>query len=264
MIVRGKRPEGNFYILDKAISEDRRLSWGARGLLIYLLGKPNHWQVSTSALINETADSSKPLARDGVHALMRELIQAGYCTRHPRRSADGTMSGVDHHISEAPRQVQPDTAQPDTVNPRLVSIEGEVRIEKTRKSASATRIHEPTFNLITGKFDGITLETIALWTAGNPGVNVETEIVRASCWLIANPERNKSRYLRFLSSWMTRACNRPAIPSTDNCRQQSSRERSREDWASGMRAIEKSEADRRAGRVNDANGTRSNDDAFDV
>jgi hypothetical protein len=50
-IIRGSRPDKNFYILDKTISEDKRLSWGARGLLVYLLGKPDHWRVSTAALI---------------------------------------------------------------------------------------------------------------------------------------------------------------------------------------------------------------------
>lgn len=34
MIRRGKRPEGNFYVLDKAISEDRRLSWAALPTLL--------------------------------------------------------------------------------------------------------------------------------------------------------------------------------------------------------------------------------------
>ncbi|RQY86714.1 hypothetical protein [Burkholderia stagnalis] len=34
MIIRAPRPTSAFYILDRRISEDRRLSWAARGLLI--------------------------------------------------------------------------------------------------------------------------------------------------------------------------------------------------------------------------------------
>lgn len=41
-IRRAPRPKSNFYLLDKRISEDRRLSWAARGLLIPLLGKPDN------------------------------------------------------------------------------------------------------------------------------------------------------------------------------------------------------------------------------
>lgn len=133
MIIRGSRPEGNFYILDKQISEDRRLSWPARGLLIYLLGKPNHWQVSVPSLVNETRESAKPMGRDAVWNLLRELIEAGYCSRTQGRKPDGTLGEMDYTISESaidspltdlPCTDQPCTAQPGPANPTLVSIEG--------------------------------------------------------------------------------------------------------------------------------------------
>jgi len=59
-IIRAPRPEANFYMLNKAISDDPRLSWAARGLLIYLLGKPDHWKVSPAHLRGETVGSAKP------------------------------------------------------------------------------------------------------------------------------------------------------------------------------------------------------------
>lgn len=36
-IIRGPRPESNWYALDKRIIEDTRLTWAARGLLVFLL-----------------------------------------------------------------------------------------------------------------------------------------------------------------------------------------------------------------------------------
>lgn len=35
-IIRSPRCESNFYVLDKQISEDKRLGWVARGLLVFL------------------------------------------------------------------------------------------------------------------------------------------------------------------------------------------------------------------------------------
>lgn len=269
MIVRGQRPQSNFYVLNKAVSEDRHLSWAARGLLVFLLGKPDHWQVSTTALINETADSSKPLSRDGVHSLLNELIHAGYCTRHRRRSAKGTMSGTDYHISETPQPAQPGavapgTAKPDTVNPLQASIDGEVTTEKKKESASASTKRtanpatpEPTFDSATGKFEGLEQKTIDQWAQAHPGVDVPMEIMRASCWLIANPEKNKARYLRFLSGWMNRAERRPARTGSDTAsRPLSGRESNRQQWADRIAAAER--------RTRGPHAQRGTDDAIDV
>lgn len=127
-IIRSPRKETNFYILDKNISEDKRLSWGARGLLIYLLGKPDHWKVSVEALRNETAESGKPTGRDGVYAFLSELIDAGYVTREMLQS-NGRMAGYNYYVMElpftenqetAPCTETPYTGEPYTANTTLV------------------------------------------------------------------------------------------------------------------------------------------------
>lgn len=128
-IVRAPRPQSNFYLLDKTISEDKRLSWAARGLLVYLLGKPDHWKVSPQALVNETAKAAKSTGRDGVYNLLSELISTGYAQRRQTRLPGGRMGEIEYHISEAPLPETPDTVAPDTASPhpakpRQVSIEG--------------------------------------------------------------------------------------------------------------------------------------------
>lgn len=129
MIVRAPRPQGNFYLLDKRISEDKRLSWAARGLLVFLLGKPDYWQVSVAALVAETSESGARTGRDGVYALLKELMHAGYLQRDQARAEDGRMGQAHYVVSEvpAPRTAEPDaaplTAQPYTVDPTQVSIE---------------------------------------------------------------------------------------------------------------------------------------------
>lgn len=132
-IVRAPRPQANFYLLDKKISEDRRLSWAARGMLVFLLGKPDHWSVSTHNLINETAECAAPLKRDGVRAVLQELINAGYMRRALARSDAGKLGGYDYEVSEVcirpetvqPAPAQPGPAKPAPANPPLVRIEGE-------------------------------------------------------------------------------------------------------------------------------------------
>lgn len=133
-IRRAPRPETNFYLLDKRISEDKRLSWGARGMLIFLLGKPDHWEVSVANLINETTGSTKKSGRDAVYGMLKELESAGYLSRDKARSKGGEFGGVDYIVHESPltekpETVKPYTDEPDTVNPTQVSIEGVVSNE---------------------------------------------------------------------------------------------------------------------------------------
>lgn len=122
-IIRAPRPAEKFYVLDKRISEDRRLSWAARGLLVYLLGKPDRWEVSVAALVNETKDSGKATRRDGVYSLIRELEETGYLQRRQGRSDGGTFDRNDYMVSELPFTAEPLTAEPLTVEPTQVSTD---------------------------------------------------------------------------------------------------------------------------------------------
>ncbi|HDX9240085.1 TPA: hypothetical protein RQP16_003614 [Klebsiella michiganensis] len=126
-IRRGPRPDTKFYTLDKSISEDPRLSWGARGLLIYLLGKPDNWEVSVADLINQTQDSRKPSGRDAVRSMLNELKQTGYLHTDTMRGENGVFDGVSYVVSETPVLVPetdyPATDSPLAANPPLISNE---------------------------------------------------------------------------------------------------------------------------------------------
>lgn len=132
-ITRAPRPESNFYILDKRISEDSRLSWGARGLLIFLLGKPDSWNVSISHLRDETKDTAKPTGRDGVYGLLDELIQAGYVIRSQERIESGGFSNNAYVVRESPLPENPYTANPYTANPTLVSTDSKQVLNQSKK-----------------------------------------------------------------------------------------------------------------------------------
>lgn len=149
-IIRAPRPTSNFYMLDKRISEDKRLGWAARGLLIYLLGKPDNWQVSIPALIKETAGAGFKTGRDGVYRILQELADVGY-VRH-ERGVNGSAAICDWVVCESyvehaaepalpenptahqdvPRQDFPRQDNPDV----LLSTERLPRIESNQETPS--------------------------------------------------------------------------------------------------------------------------------
>jgi hypothetical protein len=114
-----------FLIADKRNTENRKLSWGARGLLVFLLGKPDNWSVVIEHLIDQTKESAKPTGRDGVYSLLNELIAAGYIVRTQSR-IKGKISSYDYIVHSSP---QPDkqltdlplTDLPLAANPTLIS-----------------------------------------------------------------------------------------------------------------------------------------------
>lgn len=230
MIVRKPRPEARYYILPHEIANDRRLSWRARGLLIYLLCKPDNWTLSVSDLINQTKESASPTGRDSVYSTINELIAAGYVYREQGRSDDGVLGSVRYVVTEephpenteavphrdSPHTDKPDTDEPDTANPTLISIEenkvlnDEQGITSARRCAAKVRKARIEFDQENAQLTGITDELRGHWAAAYPLVNIDAEITRAAVWLFTNPDRRKQNYARFLTNWFSRSQERAA------------------------------------------------------
>ena len=71
-IIRQKR-KARFSIVDINVLEDERLSFKARGLLIYMLSKPDDWKFYTDEL-------AKRSSKDGITAIksaLKEIENAG-------------------------------------------------------------------------------------------------------------------------------------------------------------------------------------------
>jgi len=62
-----------------------------------------------------------------------------------------------------------------------------------------------TFSFETGTFDKITTEILERWARAYPAVDIESELLRAAEWLLANPKRQKTNYTRFLTNWFNRS-----------------------------------------------------------
>src|SRR5438132_1119565 len=103
MIRRCPRPTTGYYVISNEVSSDPRLSWPARGMLTYLLAKPDHWAVSVANLVNQTTEAvGIPSGRDAVYTVLRELMITRYIKRVQKRREDGTMAGVEYIVSEMP------------------------------------------------------------------------------------------------------------------------------------------------------------------
>ena len=87
VIIRSARPHQNFTVIHNELIDDTRLSWKARGLLVYLLSKPDHWRTTTAYLASQGADGI-----DSVKAGMRELELYGYVKRLRKQNPSGHWS----------------------------------------------------------------------------------------------------------------------------------------------------------------------------
>lgn len=113
-IIRAPRRD-RFLVIDQRAIEDERLSWAARGLLGYLLSKPDDWKV----LVNDLRKRGD-LGRDGIYRLLRELRDTGYLRFVRERDRHGRIRGgfyMIREIADSPHPDLPDTVEPQTAEP---------------------------------------------------------------------------------------------------------------------------------------------------
>lgn len=84
-VIRVKKSPNNFVMMDKSFLEDSRLSYKAKGILAYLLSKPDNWKVIVGNLVNYSADG-----KASVYAGLKELKECGYYEKVPIRNEQGT------------------------------------------------------------------------------------------------------------------------------------------------------------------------------
>lgn len=84
-VIRVQKRPNNFVMIDKSFLEDTRLSYKAKGILAYLLSKPDNWKVIVGNLINYFTDG-----KASVYAGLKELKECGYYEKNPIRNEQGT------------------------------------------------------------------------------------------------------------------------------------------------------------------------------
>jgi hypothetical protein len=96
-----------YSVISNALIQNSNLSWEARGVMCYLLSKPDNWKVRVSDLV-----SSGKCKLYGIRTILAELEGEGYITRRRFRSEDGTYH-CETEVRETPRQASADPSTMD-------------------------------------------------------------------------------------------------------------------------------------------------------
>jgi hypothetical protein len=131
-IIRIEKKEKNFTIIDNTPIHDTSISWGAKGLLVYLLSLPNNWKINIEHLKNQAKNG-----RDSTNGKITELRKAGYIKRdNIIHKKEGKFIGYDYVVYETPLPIE----ERDTVTekPLRVSRNGKTVTEKPKLTSTNT------------------------------------------------------------------------------------------------------------------------------
>lgn len=129
-VIRIKKTE-NYVVLAKECLENPNLSFKAKGLWAYCMGRPNDWEFKIIHLIKVSKDGE-----DAIYSAIKELEQEGYCKKM-QPNKNGKFQSVDYEMYEVsilkkclPQPDFPDAGNPRAGNPALLSN------DKTNSSSS--------------------------------------------------------------------------------------------------------------------------------
>lgn len=95
-VIRNKKRKNPFVQIDKKMLSDEQISWKAKGILSYLLSKPDDWITYISDLEKRSTDG-----RDSVRSGFKELENAGYISKK-RLRVNGQFKGWEYEVYERP------------------------------------------------------------------------------------------------------------------------------------------------------------------
>ncbi len=137
-IIRAPR-RNRYLVLDQRIIDDTRLSWATRGMLAYLLSRPDNWEVRVTDL-----QRRGNLGRDGTYKLISDLRSTGYVEFQQARDALGRIRGGSYIVREIPNPPHPespDTDVPEPAAPYPVEPEALTTTEVNLLPSTTTTTH---------------------------------------------------------------------------------------------------------------------------
>ncbi len=146
-IVRIEKRDKGFTVISRMLLEDPRLGWATRGIIAYLLSKPDNWILQVEDL-RKRGD----LGRDAIYKRIKNAIECGYITRIDHRNKNGRISHVEYIVREEPIYPLPenkdtgdsiaknqDTGNPDPENKDITKYEV---LPNTKKTTTTTILND--------------------------------------------------------------------------------------------------------------------------
>ncbi len=137
--------EHPYFIMRRKTAQDTTLSFEARGVIAYLLSKPDDWIISETEL-RKAGD----IGRDKMKRILQELIEAAYMTSTIPRIEEGPNKAqflpkvlALHECPNEPLTEKPSTANPSTANPHLHNTDSTKEDQKTGEPQSDEPISDP-------------------------------------------------------------------------------------------------------------------------
>jgi hypothetical protein len=123
-IIRVRNKTENFSIIDNRFVLDKNLSFKAKGILVYLLTRPNDWKVYIAEIASHSVDGI-----DSVKSGLKELKEAGYVVHRVVREK-GKIIAHEYIVYETPLDAKKADKEenttgilPEVENPLLVEQE---------------------------------------------------------------------------------------------------------------------------------------------
>ncbi|WP_281197546.1 conserved phage C-terminal domain-containing protein [Staphylococcus felis] len=130
------KESGNFVTVHKDFIHDSNISWKAKGILLYLLSRPDDWQIYETELEQHSTDGLS-----GLKSGIKELEEIGYIQRNRKRDKSGRLNGYEYLVYEQPHHIRFSNVG-KTVN-------GKTNVGKTVNGKSHTTNNNSTNNDLT-------------------------------------------------------------------------------------------------------------------
>ena len=130
LIIRSNLQE-NFAVLPNAMINDEMLSSDSLAVLVYLLSKPNDWQVRPTNLRNRFS-----FGKDKVYRILANLEQLGYLRRESARDG-GQFAETRYFVYDSPCPHFSDTVLSDTENKDTYKEQKEQKTDLTKSNKIA-------------------------------------------------------------------------------------------------------------------------------
>jgi hypothetical protein len=127
-----KSADNPFVMIDRRPIDNPALSFKAKGILTYLMSRPDGWEVSVTDLVNHSIDGD-----DSVRSGLKELRKAGHM-KQTRTRESGRITGFLIEVYELPHADLQDMEKPDMENPTQVISNS----NKTKRKKNKERLND--------------------------------------------------------------------------------------------------------------------------